>query len=80
MPDKRLVVIGDGSEMPKVKKKAASNIEILGYQPDQVLHDYMRRAKAFVLQQKKILGLHQLKHKRVEHLLLHMAKEVCLKR
>ncbi len=32
MPDKRLVVIGDGSEMPKVKKKAASNIEILGYQ------------------------------------------------
>ncbi|MBX4536700.1 glycosyltransferase family 4 protein [Klebsiella pneumoniae] len=57
MPDKRLVVIGDGSEMPKVKKKAASNIEILGYQPDQVLHDYMRRAKAFVFAAEEDFGI-----------------------
>ena len=57
MPDKKLVVIGDGSEMPKVKKKAASNIEILGYQPDQVLHDYMRRAKAFVFAAEEDFGI-----------------------
>ena len=37
MPDKRLVVIGDGPDMPAVRKRAASakNIEILGYQPEQ---------------------------------------------
>ncbi|HBQ2553352.1 TPA: glycosyltransferase family 4 protein [Klebsiella variicola] len=57
MPDKKLVVIGDGSEMPKVKKKAAANIEILGYQPDQVLHDYMRRAKAFVFAAEEDFGI-----------------------
>jgi glycosyltransferase involved in cell wall biosynthesis len=28
MPDKKLVVIGDGSEMAKIKSKAANNIEI----------------------------------------------------
>lgn len=57
MPDKKLVVIGDGSEMPKIKKKAAANIEILGYQPDQVLHDYMRRAKAFVFAAEEDFGI-----------------------
>ncbi|MDM4207493.1 glycosyltransferase family 4 protein [Klebsiella spallanzanii] len=57
MPDKKLVVIGDGSEMPKIKKKAASNIEILGYQPDQVLHDYMRRAKAFIFAAEEDFGI-----------------------
>jgi hypothetical protein len=34
MPDKKLVVIGDGSEMDKIKSKATKNIEILGYQPN----------------------------------------------
>ena len=57
MPDKKLVVIGDGSEMPKIKKKAASNIEILGYQPDQILHDYMRRAKAFIFAAEEDFGI-----------------------
>ena len=30
MPDKKLIVIGDGSEMPKVKAKAKSNVTLLG--------------------------------------------------
>lgn len=48
MPDKKLVVIGDGSEMKKIKAKAAGNIEILGYQPFDELKKYMKNAKAFV--------------------------------
>ena len=48
MPDKRLVVIGDGPDLTKIKGKAKSNIEILGYQPDLVLREYLQRAKAFV--------------------------------
>lgn len=48
MPDKRLVVIGDGPEWKKVKGKAAKNIELLGFQPDDVLKQHMQKAKGFV--------------------------------
>ncbi len=48
MPDKKLVVIGDGSDMKKIKSKAFKNIEILGYQKDEILKKYMKEAKAFV--------------------------------
>lgn len=57
MPDKKLVVIGDGSEMGKIKAKAGSNIEILCYQPDDVMQDYMRRAKAFVFAAEEDFGI-----------------------
>ena len=57
MPDKKLVVIGDGSEMAKIKAKAGSNIEILGYQPDEMMQDYMRRAKAFVFAAEEDFGI-----------------------
>ncbi|KQN43799.1 glycosyl transferase family 1 [Serratia sp. Leaf50] len=57
MPDKKLVVIGDGSEMAKIKAKAGSNVEILGYQPDDVMQDYMRRAKAFVFAAEEDFGI-----------------------
>ncbi|EMO5814578.1 TPA: glycosyltransferase family 4 protein [Raoultella planticola] len=57
MPEKRLVVIGDGSEMSKIKSKASKNIEILGYQPDAVMTDYMQRAKAFVFAAEEDFGI-----------------------
>ncbi|MDF5711130.1 MAG: glycosyltransferase [Nostoc sp. S4] len=43
-----LVVIGTGNEMKKICEIANSNIEILGWQPDNVVKKYMARAKAFV--------------------------------
>lgn len=57
MPDKKLVVIGDGSEMAKIKSRAGSNIEILGYQPDDVMQDYMRRTRAFVFAAEEDFGI-----------------------
>ena len=48
MPERRLVVIGDGPELEKVKKKATKNVELLGYQPEEVLKDYMKRARGFL--------------------------------
>jgi glycosyltransferase involved in cell wall biosynthesis len=48
MPDKKLVVIGDGPDMRKIKNKAKRNIEILGYQNDEVLKSYLQKAKAFI--------------------------------
>ncbi|NGX63780.1 MAG: GDP-mannose-dependent alpha-(1-6)-phosphatidylinositol monomannoside mannosyltransferase [Candidatus Anoxychlamydiales bacterium] len=48
MKDKKLVVIGDGPDMKKIKSKASKNIEILGYQNDETLKKYLSKAKAFV--------------------------------
>ena len=57
MPGKRLVVIGDGPEMKAIRAKAGPNVEILGYQPFAVLHDHMRRAKAFVFAAEEDFGI-----------------------
>ncbi|MCB1107757.1 MAG: glycosyltransferase family 4 protein [Chlamydiia bacterium] len=48
MPDKKLVVVGDGPEMGKVKEKGSKNIEILGYQDDATLRSLLQKAKGFV--------------------------------
>lgn len=48
MPEKKLIVIGDGPEMSKVKCKAGKNVEILGFQADSVVRDYMKRARGFI--------------------------------
>ncbi len=48
MLDKKLVVIGSGEEYKTIKRIAKSNVEVLGYQPDDVLINYMKKAKAFV--------------------------------
>ena len=57
LPDKKLVVIGDGPEMEKVKKKAGSNVEILGYQSNAVLLDYMQRTKALIFAAEEDFGI-----------------------
>ncbi|CAM2165414.1 D-inositol-3-phosphate glycosyltransferase [Paraburkholderia sacchari] len=57
MPGKRLVVIGDGPDMQKVRAKAGPNVEVMGYQPFSVLHDRMRRAKAFVFAAEEDFGI-----------------------
>ena len=57
MPDKRLVVIGDGPSLSKVKTKARNNIEILGYQPNDVIRNYLQRARAFVFAADEDFGI-----------------------
>jgi glycosyltransferase involved in cell wall biosynthesis len=57
MPNKKLVVIGDGPDMEKIKSKAKSNVEILGYQSNEVMQDCMRRAKAFVFAAEEDFGI-----------------------
>ena len=57
MPDKKLIVIGDGPEIKKVSDAAGSNVELLGYQGDEVLRDYMQRAKCFVFAAEEDFGL-----------------------
>ncbi len=57
MPDKKLVVIGDGPEAPKIRSKAGPNVTLMGYQPFEVLKDHMQRAKAFVFASVEDLGI-----------------------
>lgn len=57
MPDRKLVVIGDGPDMQKIKSKATRNIEILGYQSNKVMQDHMQRAKAFVFAAEEDFGI-----------------------
>lgn len=57
MPDKKLVVIGDGPQFDKINSVATGNIQILGYQSFDVLRDYMQRAKAFVFAAEEDFGI-----------------------
>lgn len=57
MPDKKLIVIGDGPEFSKIKKKAGKNIELLGYQSTTNLINAMQRAKAFVFAAEEDFGI-----------------------
>lgn len=57
MPEKKLVVIGDGPDYDKIKAKATPNVELLGYQPFPVLKEYMQKAKAFVFAAEEDFGI-----------------------
>ncbi|SAK49562.1 group 1 glycosyl transferase [Caballeronia temeraria] len=57
MPDKQLIVIGDGPEMNKVKRLAGPNVKILGYQPLPELKRYMQSARAFVFAAEEDFGI-----------------------
>jgi glycosyltransferase involved in cell wall biosynthesis len=55
--NKKLIVIGTGPEMAKIKNKAGGNIELLGYQSDEVLIEMMQKAKAFVFAAEEDFGI-----------------------
>jgi len=57
MPDRKLVVIGDGPDFIKVRAKAGANVVLLGYQEFGVLRDHMQRAKAFVFAAEEDFGI-----------------------
>jgi glycosyltransferase involved in cell wall biosynthesis len=57
MPDKRLVVIGDGPAFGRVKAKAANNITLLGHQPSDVLKGYLQKARAFIFAAEEDFGI-----------------------
>jgi len=57
LPDKRLIVIGDGPDFEKIKRKAGKNVELLGYQPFEVLKNCMQRAKAFIFSAEEDFGI-----------------------
>ncbi|AKP74767.1 GDP-mannose-dependent alpha-(1-6)-phosphatidylinositol monomannoside mannosyltransferase [Piscirickettsia salmonis] len=57
MPNKKLIVLGDGPDFKKIAAKAGSNVQLLGYQKFAVLKSYMQRAKAFVFAAEEDFGI-----------------------
>lgn len=57
MPDKKLVVIGAGPGLEEIKRMAGPNIEVMGYQPDEVLCEKMQGARAFVFAAEEDFGI-----------------------
>src|SRR3954470_409587 len=54
---KKLVVIGSGQDAKKLQAKAAPGITFLGWQPDEVIRDHLRRAKALLFPGEEDFGI-----------------------
>lgn len=53
----RLVVIGDGPELGRIKKMATNNVCVLGYQDMDNLRHYMQHARAFLFAAQEDFGI-----------------------
>lgn len=52
-----LIVVGDGPDIAELHEIAKDNIQLMFYQPDQVVTDLMNRAKAFVYMATEDFGI-----------------------
>ena len=57
MSDKKLVVIGGGPNLDVYRKLALGNIEVMGYQPFEILKEKMQHAKAFIFAADEDFGM-----------------------
>jgi glycosyltransferase involved in cell wall biosynthesis len=57
LPDRRLLVIGEGPEMRSCRKLAKNNVQFLGYQPDERLPELLGNARAFVFAAEEDFGI-----------------------
>jgi glycosyltransferase involved in cell wall biosynthesis len=52
-----LIVIGDGPELPKLRKIATANIQLSGFQPDDKVVELLSRARGFVCAAEEDFGI-----------------------
>jgi UDP-N-acetylmuramyl pentapeptide phosphotransferase/UDP-N-acetylglucosamine-1-phosphate transferase/glycosyltransferase involved in cell wall biosynthesis len=57
MPHRRLVVVGEGPEMAKIRAKAGDNVKLMGYQSAARLKHYFQHARAFVFAAEEDFGI-----------------------
>jgi len=57
MPDKKLIIIGEGPDEQKIRAKCGKNVEMLGYKKADKLAEYMQRAQAFVFAAEEDFGI-----------------------
>lgn len=57
LPDKKLIVSGDGPDLEKIKAEAGSNIEFVGFLSQDKLVSYLQNAKAYLLAADEDFGI-----------------------
>lgn len=59
MPDRKLVILGDGPDMGRIREIAdqTSNVQVLGHRPSAVLVEMMSTARAFVFAAEEDFGI-----------------------
>ena len=57
MPGRRLVIIGDGPDLAKVRAAAGPNVELAGRLSREQVRSYLRRARAFVFAAEEDFGI-----------------------
>jgi glycosyltransferase involved in cell wall biosynthesis len=57
LPNKKLVIIGDGPDRRKIELAAGANVTILGRQSRETLRDHLQRAKAFIFAAEEDFGI-----------------------
>jgi glycosyltransferase involved in cell wall biosynthesis len=55
--DRRLVIIGSGQDEKKLRRFASERIQFLGWQPDEVLRDHLRRCAALLFPGEEDFGI-----------------------
>jgi glycosyltransferase involved in cell wall biosynthesis len=57
LPQKKLIVIGDGPQMEQIKQHQASNVTLLGAQTTAQIRDYMQHARALIFAAEEDFGI-----------------------
>lgn len=55
--ERRLVIIGEGPEGRRLRADTAKGVDFLGYQPDEVVADYLSRCRAFLMPGEEDFGI-----------------------
>lgn len=57
LPNKRLILIGDGPERKRIEKIATPNVTLLGWVSQETLRSHLQKAKAFIFAAKEDFGI-----------------------
>jgi glycosyltransferase involved in cell wall biosynthesis len=57
LPERQLVVVGDGPEMNRLKAMATPNVKMMGLQTDEVVSSLLSRARAFIFAAEEDFGI-----------------------
>ncbi len=57
LPERQLVMIGDGPELARCRSLAGPNVRLLGWQSDAMVRDHMQRARALVFAAEEDFGI-----------------------
>lgn len=57
MPDQKLVIVGDGPDMEKIRQKAGPNVTFTGYLGAAAVRQHLAHAKAFIFPSEEDFGI-----------------------